>query len=135
VDPCALFAEVVVLDGGRLGLLQRVSLRRLGVTGHAIDLDVVVFVLGECATLLVERITLGDLAFHARRTTRFLTLSQTAVLGGQATRAGSPLANTSPSGDASTTIVSPSANSPCSSLSAIGSATSRWSTRFSGRAP
>ena len=42
---------------------------------------------------------------------------------------------TGPSGSASTTTMAPSAISPASRALASGSATSRWMTRFSGRAP
>ena len=46
-------------------MLVGVGLGRLRIVGQPIDLDIVVFVLGIGVALLVERVCLGHLAFHA----------------------------------------------------------------------
>src|SRR6266511_6452898 len=61
---------LVVLDGDRLGLLERVSFGRLRIVAHRADLLVVV--LGEGVLLLFEGVRLGHLvALHRCGPTRF----------------------------------------------------------------
>ena len=60
---------------------------------------------------------------------------RTTVRGGRGRRAPGVPWITSPPSPASTRTVSPSPRRPSSSISASGSCSSRWITRFSGRAP